>query len=412
MKVLAIFLILTFFGYLEAAETDKMINCYYHVRSFKRFGVGKFVPENIDPFSCTHISFAFFGINETGLFKDPNKEINLEHDFIRRTIHLKFKNPKLKIYAVLGGEKEKGQTFSEMAASFELRQKFIDSTATFLQRHAFDGLDFRWLYPGFNGALADRYNYAALVKQFKETFDLLKLDFGITVSGNASYAEKWYDVPLLVKYVDFINVISYNFTNGDLAVYDSPLYGEGEANANASISFWLESGAPASLLNMGISLVGHAFLVEDKYKGKPNSPSFGMYWTGRITYKYNYWGYVDACQFASEMSNQAQFVFDTSLGASYMLVSKKIWMSYHTPRTIEMKIDYVLERGLKGIMVWSLEYDDFLGRCGEKFHLVQFASRKLDKRYQCSSGRCCRISQQLMAMCYREYVHDDGTTIV
>jgi chitinase len=40
--------------------------CYYSSFAQNRQGVGKFLPEDIDPFLCTHIIFAFVDIDPSG----------------------------------------------------------------------------------------------------------------------------------------------------------------------------------------------------------------------------------------------------------------------------------------------------------------------------------------------------------
>ncbi|XP_075167846.1 putative chitinase 10 [Haematobia irritans] len=398
------FIVVALFVNAKAAETDKMINCYYEANSFRRPGGGNYVPEYIHPFACTHLSYAYFGIDSNGLITDPNAQLDSKEDLIKRTLSLKWKNPKLKVYAVVGGPNEKSRDYADMAADYATRETFIDSVAAFLQNHGFDGVDLNWQYPGKDGDLEDKYSFVYLVKQFKTVFDPLELDFGITVSGSVSYTRQWYDIAEIVDHVDFINVMSYGYKNGSWTIHDSPLYGEDEMNAHAIISYWMENGAPASKLNMGISLVGHSFVFDNGQPGLNKLSHGPMLHGGRRTDKGNLWGYGDSCVYARY--EVLSVIFDISAGGSYLTDAHTLWISIQTPQSLEMKIDYAIKQKLGGIMVWSLENDDFDGRCGEKSHLIRFASRKLDKRFSCVPGRCCLKSDDFLGFCYKEYTLD------
>lgn len=47
---------------LYPVTTNKLV-CYFTNWSRYRTGVGKFLPENVDPFLCTHLVYAFAIIN-------------------------------------------------------------------------------------------------------------------------------------------------------------------------------------------------------------------------------------------------------------------------------------------------------------------------------------------------------------
>jgi chitinase len=60
-----------------SAATDKVI-CYYASWAVTRPGNGKFVPEDIDPNLCTHVNYAFLGLNDDGSLQvlDEENDIN------------------------------------------------------------------------------------------------------------------------------------------------------------------------------------------------------------------------------------------------------------------------------------------------------------------------------------------------
>ena len=55
------------FGHFHSGAPKKKIFCYYSSSANARPTVGKFWPEHIDPFLCTHIIFAFADITKDGM---------------------------------------------------------------------------------------------------------------------------------------------------------------------------------------------------------------------------------------------------------------------------------------------------------------------------------------------------------
>jgi chitinase len=68
--------------------------------------VGRFVPENVDPFLCTHIIYAFAKLDESGVlqpFEWNDESTEWSRGMFDRMMDLKKKNPNLKISLAAGG---------------------------------------------------------------------------------------------------------------------------------------------------------------------------------------------------------------------------------------------------------------------------------------------------------------------
>lgn len=79
-------------------ESPKVI-CYYTSWSVKRPGAGRFEPENLDPFLCTHVIYAFASMNEQFQLTpaDPSDLGDSRRPgMYERIIKLKEKNPDVK----------------------------------------------------------------------------------------------------------------------------------------------------------------------------------------------------------------------------------------------------------------------------------------------------------------------------
>ena len=90
----------------SAVSDTKKVVCYYTNWSQYRQGKASFLPEDIDPFMCTHIVYAFAKLNddhrlEEFEWNDPNTEWSV--GMYERMMRNRVKNPKLKILLAVGG---------------------------------------------------------------------------------------------------------------------------------------------------------------------------------------------------------------------------------------------------------------------------------------------------------------------
>ena len=56
------------------------------------------------------------------------------------------------------------------------------------------------------------------------------------------------------------------------------------------------------------------------------------------------------------------------------------WVGYDNIKSVQKKVDFLVERKLGGGMIWSIDTDDFTGHCGDgKYPLLKVISRTLNK---------------------------------
>ena len=116
-----------------------------------------------------------------------------------------------------------------MASSKESRARFIQSVVEMLEEYGFDGLDLDWEYPGAtdrDGKWADRDNFADLVEELNEVFAPRGWLLSAAVSPAKFRVEEGYDVKRISKYLDFINVMTYDLHGAwdNFADHHSPLH--------------------------------------------------------------------------------------------------------------------------------------------------------------------------------------------
>lgn len=107
-----------------------------------------------------------------------------------------------------------------MVASAERRLEFVKNTVKFLRQNHFDGLDLDWEYPAFRdgGKPRDRDNYAQFVQELREEFERESSKTGrprllltMAVPAGTEYIQKGYDIPKLNKYLDWFNLLTYDY---------------------------------------------------------------------------------------------------------------------------------------------------------------------------------------------------------
>ncbi|XP_073812760.1 acidic mammalian chitinase-like [Musca autumnalis] len=361
----------------------KIINCYFGTWANYRPGLGRFEPENINPDLCTHLSYSFFGITELGEFRMLDSWLDVYLNFIKRTMALKTSNPNLKVMAAVGGWNEGSIKYSQMAADPLKRKTFIQTSLDFISQHGFDGLDLDWEYPGQRGGSADdKQNFVLLLKELKESLGPLDLELSIAVGASAYTASLSYDIPNIAKYVDFINVMTYDLgmaSDGVLG-FNAPLRGQGENNVENCISYWLENGAPTSKLILGLAFYGRTFQLSNAALTTPGSRCSGAGAAGPYTQESGFMGYNEICTLQPSWST----VYDVAHGAPYMYKDNQ-WISYDNVQSLDEKMEFMNSLDLGGVMLWSIETDDFHGECGEKFPLLNAINRKIYTGYTNSS---------------------------
>lgn len=133
---------------------------------------------------------------------------------------VKKRNPGLKVIVALGGwtfndnNTVTQPVFSDMVSTRANRQTFITNLLSFFRNYGYDGVDLDWEYPGApdrGGRPNDGVNFTQFLKELKERIAREPTRYEVTFTIPTSY---WYlkhfDLKA-VEYVDFINIMSYEY---------------------------------------------------------------------------------------------------------------------------------------------------------------------------------------------------------
>ena len=371
--------LIAFLAIAASAFAEKKVICYYESWAKYRSGAGKYNINNINVELCTHVIYSFAGIKTDGSVKllDDASDLTKFTSFVK-------KHHGVKALLSIGGASEGSKKFSTVVSNFSVRHRFVRNVVAFLEKYHFDGVDIDWEYPNQNGGRkSDKHNYVLLLKELKQAFAGKRLSLSAAVGAEASSASESYIISQIAKYLDFINIMTYDF-NGSWnhnTGMNSPLYHSSKddsfqrtLNINSSVHYWLSHGAPRSKVIVGLPFYGASFTLKNaKQHGlyaKASGPGKAAPYTGEA----GTIGYNEMC--VDIRDGGWHVVRDKEQRVPYAYKGNQ-WVSYDDATSIREKAEYVRSMDLGGAMIWSIDTDDFNGHCGAKHVLLSTVNKVL-----------------------------------
>uniref|UniRef100_A0A8D8YK73 Acidic mammalian chitinase n=1 Tax=Cacopsylla melanoneura TaxID=428564 RepID=A0A8D8YK73_9HEMI len=337
----------------------------------------------------THVIYAFIEMNADGTVDigsadratstDPEKDKQITLERLTYLLNLASKFPHLKVMFAVGGWAN-SQYFSGMAASPDKRIRFIASVIKLIEKFGFDGVDIDWEYPVTGGANegvpADKQNYVTFMKELRTALDELASKVNRAekfLISFASAAGQWtldpgYDLPGLLKYADFANVMTYDFFGAwesKWGAYTGPpaplFFGmpprfSGKTNVDWTMKYYACKSKTPHKINMGVPFYGRYW----KNVGDPVDKSDGMWrMSNAVNGKFE-GGYVPWNEIESQyLKNGFEKHFHQKAKAPYAWsASTKTFLGYEDVQSLTNKKNYAAEKNIGGLMIWALELDD------------------------------------------------------
>ncbi|KAH8301895.1 hypothetical protein KR044_000452, partial [Drosophila immigrans] len=380
---------------------DKVVVCYISTWAVYRPKPGAYSLEHFDPSLCTHAVYAFAGldiIKSAIKSLDPWQDLKVDYGKggYERLTALKNTHPHLKITLAIGGWNEGSQNYSTLVSNPLQRGLFVKQVTSFVRKYNFDGLDLDWEYPTQRGGSPrDREHFVTLCKELREEFDSHGLLLTSAIGAAKNVIDQAYDVRQLSRYLDFLHIMCYDYHGSwDHKVgYNAPLTAAAvdPLSVQFTIDYLLKQGAPPAKLVLGLPFYGRTF--KTALEGALNDASDGAGFQGPFTREDGFLGYHEICIMLSNKTSGWTQQWDGQTSQVLAHGERSVFtqdinvVTYDSSRSIANKVKFAMRKRLAGVMVWSVDTDDFLGDCVldddtfADFRLVKTAPRRLNHNY-------------------------------
>ncbi|XP_076358998.1 chitinase-like protein 4 [Tachypleus tridentatus] len=345
-------------------NTSYLLVCYYR---WQGKGSQMLQPSKINTTLCTHIIVGFALVkNNTLVPADPSDIQGYE-----LVTGLKKTAPNLKVMLSVGGGGGAGGISPSVSTS-QNRAKLISSMINLLYKCNFDGIDIDWEFPAWAGSsLEDKKIFFFFLLNILQDFQNAvtseqknnknrPLLLSVAVAAVLPIMRASYDILSLAKYVDFINLMSYDYHDFmwylPFTGHNSPLFRRKDElgyfatlNTAWSAEEWAKEGMPRSKIMVGIPTYAHIYTLATPYIHGFNAPAVGG---GEMTYD-------EACNF---VKNGAVRVFDKESQVPYAY-QNRTWVGYDDLESITAKVKWIKSRVFGGVMTFDLNCDDWNSVC-------------------------------------------------
>jgi len=196
-----------------------------------------------------------------------------------------------------------------------------------------------------------------------------------------------YDIPELYKYLDLVHIMAYDYHGSwdEKTGHNAPLHAKPGATGN-DLAFTVDStwktlkakGAIAEKTVMGVPFYGRSFNLINPHDARMGARATKTGFSGPYIKENGFLGYNEICEMLSQdVESEWTREWDKDCQAPFAYNGIK-WVGYDDEDSIIKKVQYAMGKGMGGIMVWSVDTDDFLGKCdGTRFPLLSTINEAL-----------------------------------
>ena len=268
-------------------------------------------------------------------------------------------NPGIKILLSVGGWGADG--FSQGSRTAQNREKMAQSAAELVKEYGLDGIDIDWEYPcsslaGIASDPGDKENFTLLLKAVRECLDEAGDGYMLTIAaGGDAYFTAQTDMKEAVRYLDYVQLMTYDLQGGFQKVtgHHAALYhSEGnlfDACVEKAVNGFANAGVPMEKLILGVPFYSRKW---DGVKGAGCRNGLGM----EAETVGGYGG--DYGELKESWIGKRGFIryWDEQAKVPY-LFDGETFISYEDCESLGVKIAYLKEKGMGGIMFWEYKCD-------------------------------------------------------
>lgn len=179
-----------------------------------------------------------------------------------------------------------------------------------------------------------------------KTSNLPRLLLTAAVPASFEAIAAGYDVPEISKYLDFINVMTYDFHgqwerqvghNSPLFPLDSTTGHQKKLTVDFSAREWIKQGAPAEKLLIGMPTYGRSFNLVNTTQFDIGAAASGGGVAGKFTNEAGFLSYYEVCNFLT-MPNTT-LVWDSEQQVPFAYRGDQ-WVGFDDERSLKNKVFY------------------------------------------------------------------------
>ncbi|KAL2757510.1 glycoside hydrolase family 18 protein [Sodiomyces alcalophilus JCM 7366] len=355
-------------GQYDSDVRDQVVG-YFAAWTLLKRGCSKRTIDHIRTDSLTHINVAFGFIRPDTYEIYPIRGASISS--FQEITNLKQEAPGLKVWIALGGwthndnDTDTQPVFGDLSSSSTKRARFIDKLVRFMLEWGFDGVDLDWEYPGApdrGGQDRDTENYVQLVKDIRTRFDAEGRGWGLSIAAPTSYWYlRWFDIGNMHPYLDWINLMTYDIHGSwdeDSDWIGPHVYAHTNmTEIKKGLGLLWRNGVPANKVQLGLAFYGRTYLLESSSCTTPGCKFDDPGRAGQCSGTPGYMSWQDL-KYIKETWNP-KITHDKKEMVKYFTYDKNQWVSYDDEETIQDKVKFANEMGLRGLFIWAIDQDDY-----------------------------------------------------
>ncbi|KAK0083095.1 hypothetical protein PV326_006871 [Microctonus aethiopoides] len=352
---------------IRRSQGPTKILCHFDATAVHRTEPFSLYPDGIPSRMCTHIIYNALTIDLKTFSvipidsNDHKANGSVIYDY-KSIIGLRKKNPSLRILISIIFPKD-DKFYRELFNENDNYKQLCELILEFINKNKFDGVELNW--------------DSAPINQLKLILKSLYTQF-ITRDKILAVTLKSHDNidPEITKISHILLLQSWKNIHKKYATSPAPL--------RMTLNFvkrWLNSGVNSNKLILDIPLFGNSYTLKFRNESQSGSPVNGPGISGLYTKIQGTLAYYEICDKMEEI-----WEYNRDRDSAYLQRGDQ-WIGYDDPISIKIKAAYIRSMGLGGISLSTLDYDDFIGICGESWPMLTVANNALGI-FDTAIGKC------------------------